>query len=146
MKTEEAGERIFDYFTTLPPGRSVTSPRACEAIGISRSQWTRGRRWLRELFGRDPIIRIYVGREQVYLLASYGTERDSREYVERLLRGRISATLVEYNEFSGIYEAYPTSENERQMLFAKMRLSQLRTAYRQLTGGGQDELFDDEAS
>lgn len=145
MKTEEAGERIFDYFTELPPGRSVTCPRACEGIGITKSQWTRGRRWLREMFGRDPIIRNYISGEQVYLLASYGTERDSREYMERLLRGRVSASLVEYNEFAGIYEAYPTAENERQMLFAKMRLSQLRTAYRQLIGGGQDELFDEAA-
>jgi len=134
MKTEEAGERLFDYFTSQAPGRSVTRSRACEACGLTTSQWTRGRAYLRDLFGRDPLIHLRVNGEVVYLLAGYALERDAREYWERLLRGQITRASREYHDAYGIYEAHPTSENERQAAFAKLRLSHLRTAYRQFVG------------
>lgn len=140
MKAEEAGERLFDYFTSLPPGRSVTRPRACEEAGLGASQWTNGRAWLRDLFGRDPLIHLRINREVVYLLAGYALERDAREYWERLLRGQITRARREYHDAYGISEAHPTAENERQAAFAKLRLSHLRTAYRQFVGGDDDGL------
>lgn len=139
MKAAEAGERIFDYFTGLPPGRSVTKSVACNAIGLRPSQWDRGRAWLRDLFGRDPLIHLRVGREIVYLLAGYALERDAREYWERLLRGQVTRARREYHDATGIYEAHPTAENERQAAFAKLRLSNLLTAYRQFVGEELDE-------
>lgn len=145
MKAEEAGERIFDYFTALAPGRSVSRPRACEEVGLKPSQWRRGRDYLRDLFGQDPLIRLRVGREVVYILAGYALDRDAREYWEGIVRTQITRATREYNDIYGIAQAHPTAENERQVAFAKLRLSHLRTAYRQFTGGGQDELFDEAA-
>lgn len=139
MKSEEAGERLFDYFTSLNPGRSVRRPTACEACGLTASQWTRGRAYLRDLFGRDPLIHLRMGRDVVYLLAGYALERDAREYWERLLRGQITRARREYHDAYGIAEAHPTAENQRQVSFAKLRLSHLRTAYRQFVGKDDEE-------
>jgi hypothetical protein len=138
MKATEAGERLFDYFTGLPPGRSVTRKAACVDTGLTPSQWTNGRAYLRDLFGRDPLIHLRISREVVYLLAGYALERDAREYWERLLRGQITRARREYNDAHGIAEAHPTAENERQAAFAKLRLSHLRTAYRQFVGEDDD--------
>ncbi len=134
MKAEESGTRLFDYFTELPMGRSVTRESACDGSGLTKSQWTRGRAYLRDLFGQDPLIHLRIANEVVYLLAGYALERDAREYWQRLLKGQVTRAEREFNDAYGIAQAHPTAENERQAAFAKLRLSHLRTAYRQFVG------------
>lgn len=132
MKPEESGSRVFDYFWGLSPNRQVTRAQACYECDLTPAQWTRGRAYLRDLFGTDQLIHVRIGRDIVYQLASYSLERDAREYQVRILKGKITNQEREYSVFHAIYEAHPTAENERQNAFAKLRLSQLRAAYRQL--------------
>lgn len=138
MKNEESGGRVFDYFWGLSPNRQVTKAQACYDCDLTPSQWTRGRAYLRDLFGTDQLIHVRIGREIVYQLASYSLERDAREYQVRVLKGKITNQEREYNVFRAIYDAHPTGENEHQKAFAKLRLSQLRSAYRQLVGLDDD--------
>lgn len=146
MKPEESGGRIFDYFCALSPNKQVTRSQVCFECDITPSQWGRGRAYLRDLFGTDQLIHVRDRSRVLYQLASYSIERDAREYQERILRGKITNQTREYAVFQAIYEAHPTAENERQAAFAKLRLSQLRTAHRQLLSGGQMEIDDEDAA
>lgn len=126
MKAEDSGTAIFDLLSRHPGG--LTRKRACEVGGLTFGQWTRGRAWLRDLFGQEPVIWNRIGGDQVYTLATQGTERDSREYWERILRTQITRAKREYNDAHGIAEAYPTIENQWQEEMARRRLTDLTFA------------------
>lgn len=130
MKAEEAGERAFDVLALRPGG--LPRRRLCDEAGLSASQLTRGLEYLRDLFGQEPVIRNYIGREWIYKLPTL--ERDAHEHVERMLRSQITRIRREYNLLHGIALKHPGVDNEYQAELARRRLTDLRYAYDRLVG------------
>ncbi len=132
MKAADAASRIWDTLDRHPGG--LTSKMLRLYADITASQLRRGLDYINELFEDDadaPIITLWRG-EWIYSFAL--TERDTREYWARHLRGQITRARREHNRWHKTFLKYPTTENERQEELARRRVVDLRYAHDRLFG------------
>jgi len=135
MKAAEAASRIWDTLGQHDGGLNSKMLRVY--ADISPSQQRRGLDYINELFEDDadaPILTLWR-REWIYSFAL--TERDTREYWARHLRGQITRARREHNRWHKTALKYPTAENERQEELSRRRVVDLKYAQDQLFGQEQ---------